>query len=37
MTSPGGKLAALVCDTIEKVTLAEELTYLSINIDWNRE
>jgi hypothetical protein len=32
MTSPGGKLSALVCHQ-PKVNKAEELTYLSIKID----
>ncbi len=32
MTSPGGKLSALVCHQ-PKVNKAEELTYLSITID----
>jgi hypothetical protein len=32
MTSPRGKLAALVCHLTKKVNKAEQLTYLSINI-----
>jgi hypothetical protein len=33
MASPGGRLTALVCRLTKKVTKAEELTYLSTNID----
>jgi hypothetical protein len=33
MTSPGGKLTALACHPTKKVNKAEELTYLSTNID----
>jgi hypothetical protein len=32
MTSPGNKLTTLVCHPTKKVNIAEELTYLSINI-----
>jgi len=32
MTSPGGKLTALACNTTKSVNKAEELTYLSTNI-----
>ncbi len=33
MTSPGGKITALACHPNIKVNKAEELTYLSTNID----
>jgi hypothetical protein len=32
MTSPGGKLTALICHPTKKVNKAEKLTYLSTNI-----
>jgi hypothetical protein len=36
MTSSGGKLTALECHLIKKVYKAEELTYLSIDIAYNK-
>jgi hypothetical protein len=33
MTSPGGKLIAMACHPTKIIRKAEELTYLSINID----
>jgi hypothetical protein len=33
MTSPWGKLTALACHLTKKVNKAEELTYLSTNIE----
>jgi hypothetical protein len=33
MKTPGGKLTALACHSNKKVNKAEELTYLSTNID----
>jgi hypothetical protein len=33
MTTPGGKLTALACHPNKKVNKAEEITYLSTNID----
>jgi hypothetical protein len=33
MTSPGGKLTALACQLTKNVNKAEEITYLSINIE----
>jgi hypothetical protein len=33
MTSPEGKLTALPCHSTKRVNKAEELTYLSTNID----
>ncbi len=36
MTSPRGKLTALVCHPTKKVNKAEELTYLSTNIGQTR-
>jgi hypothetical protein len=35
-TSPGGKLTALVCHMTKKENIAEELTYLSTNIDLHK-
>jgi hypothetical protein len=37
MTSFGGKLTALACHPTKRVSKAEELTYLSTNIDGNFE
>jgi hypothetical protein len=34
MTSPGGKPTALACRPTKKVNKAEELTYISTNIDY---
>jgi len=34
MTSPGGKLTALACHPTKKLNKAEELTYLSSNIEF---
>jgi hypothetical protein len=37
MTSPGGKLIALGCHPTKNVNKAEEVTYLSTNIDLSLE